>query len=131
MKCHIGTSLFCLLNCLEVFLSSQPYVGSVGDCFLLVEELLFHCKSLISVKRCKLIINMFQFIFFQNILKKTEIISTYFTSRISRVLGDKAKTSLTSVVSLISLMLIASCREQQVLMVVSKCSAYKGFILRC
>ena len=67
---------------------------------------------------------------FPKYFKKTEIISTYFASRISRVLGDKAKTSLTSVISLILLMLIASFREQQVLIVVSKCSAYKGFILR-
>ena len=70
---------------------------------------------------------MFQFVFFQNILKNR---NNQYLSRISRVLGDKAKTSLTSVISLISLMLIASYREQQVLMVVSKCSAYKGFILR-
>ena len=40
-----------MLNGAEVFFSFQPYVGIVGDCFCLVEELFFNRQGFISAKK--------------------------------------------------------------------------------
>ena len=48
VKFHTGTGLSSLLDSLEVILSPQPQVSSVGDCLLFVEELLLNYKRLIS-----------------------------------------------------------------------------------
>ena len=50
MKFHTGTIQFRMLNGLEEFLSFQPNFCIVGDCFRLVEELLFNRQSFISAK---------------------------------------------------------------------------------
>ena len=82
-----------MLNGLEVFLGFQPNFCIVGDCFRLVEELLFNHQSFISAKNTEIYFRSF-FQITTN-LKLTFLISkimknTYFESMLSIAFVDKA-----------------------------------------